>query len=76
MPSEASYCIIWSLQNGKLKEKNRTLTEMVNSMLNTFDLYENLRVEALPSACHNLNRFHKRMYMQLYTRCGLGETHM
>ena len=49
-------------QNGVAERKNRTLIEMVNSMLYGSGIIENLWTEALFSACHILNRIHSKKH--------------
>ncbi|KAA0056672.1 ty1-copia retrotransposon protein [Cucumis melo var. makuwa] len=49
-------------QNGIAERKNRTLKEMMNAMLLSFDVSDNMWGEAVLSACFVLNRIpHKRL---------------
>ena len=45
-----------SQSNGMIEQKKRTLLDMVNAMIISFDVPQNLWREALLSACYVLNR--------------------
>jgi hypothetical protein len=60
-------------QNGVAKRQNRTLVDMVISMLSWSDLPVNLWMEALKTAMHILNRVPSKSIPKTLMNYGLGE---
>src|SRR6185369_3673403 len=61
--------------NGIAERKNRTVTDLVNSMLDTAGLSKAWWGEAVLTSCHVLNKFQTRIKIKLHMRCGMGENH-
>src|SRR5436190_1491859 len=61
--------------NGVAERKNRTLTDLVNAMLDTAGLSKAWWEEALLTSCHILNRVPNKKKRKPLMRSGLGENH-
>jgi len=62
-------------QNGVAERRNRTLMDMVRSMICNTTLPEFLWTEALKTATHILNRVPSNLFQKHLTNCGLVENH-